>query len=139
ERWPDRVVDVVARDDDRGLLLLADAGTPLNELGNPPETWLEVLPSYAELQRGETTHVTDHLEHGVPDARVATLPAAFEHTLAGELPVDGHDAMRLRALAPNVLQLSDELASGGISESVQHDDLHHRNVFRRGAGLRIVD
>jgi len=34
-RWSDRVADVLAFDADRGWLLLADAGTPLQELGNP--------------------------------------------------------------------------------------------------------
>jgi hypothetical protein len=36
-RWPDRVAEVLARDDKRAWLLLADAGTPMRVLGNPPE------------------------------------------------------------------------------------------------------
>src|ERR1700682_6121876 len=39
-RWPDRVVEVLALESERGWLLLADAGTPMGALGNPPETWL---------------------------------------------------------------------------------------------------
>src|SRR6058998_796001 len=60
-RWPRRVSEVLASDADRGWLLLADAGTPLRELGNPPERWLQILPLYAELQRGEAAHAHDHL------------------------------------------------------------------------------
>src|SRR2546423_479787 len=52
-RWPDRVGEVLACDESRGLLLLADAGTAFSARGNPPEPWLVVLPEYAELQRGE--------------------------------------------------------------------------------------
>src|SRR5205085_3467591 len=49
-RWPDRVPEVLAYDDERGWLLLADAGAQLAACGNPPGSWLAVLPRYAELQ-----------------------------------------------------------------------------------------
>src|SRR5438477_779968 len=52
-RWPDRVPEVLGRDDTRAWLLLADAGTSMQALGNPPDAWLRALPLYAELQRGE--------------------------------------------------------------------------------------
>jgi hypothetical protein len=74
ERWPDRVAEVLGHDEDRGWLLLMDAGQPIGVLGNPPESWLNALPLYAELQRGETAQVEDHLLHGVPDLRLPTLP-----------------------------------------------------------------
>jgi hypothetical protein len=72
-RRPDRVAEVLGHDEERAWLLLADAGTPTRELGNPPEAWLAALPLYAELQRGEAAHTHDHLAHGVPDLRIATL------------------------------------------------------------------
>lgn len=77
-RWPDRVAEVLGRDGKRAWLLLADAGTPMRVLGNPPEAWLLVLPLSAELQRGEAPHARDHLAHGVPDLRVATWPARYD-------------------------------------------------------------
>jgi hypothetical protein len=60
-RWPDRVPQVLGCDEDRGWLLLADAGKPVAMFGNPPEAWLIALPLYAELQRGEVAHVREHL------------------------------------------------------------------------------
>jgi hypothetical protein len=39
-RWPDRVTEVLGHDEERGWLLLADAGTPIREFGNPPAAWL---------------------------------------------------------------------------------------------------
>jgi hypothetical protein len=39
-RWPDRVAKVLAFDEERAWLLLADAGVPLATFGNPPEMWL---------------------------------------------------------------------------------------------------
>jgi hypothetical protein len=87
-RWPNRVPEVLDRDDKRAWLLLADAGTPMRVLGNPQEVWLLALPLYAELQRGEAPHTRDHLAHGVPDLRVATWPARYDDLLKCELPLD---------------------------------------------------
>jgi hypothetical protein len=111
-RWPDRVAQVLAHDDERAWLLLADAGTRLWDLGNPPEAWLDVLPLYAELQRGEAARAADHVAHGVPDLRLS-------HVAAGG------------TLAP----LCAELAAAGIPDSIQHDDLHMGNVY----GVRVLD
>src|SRR5262249_46857231 len=73
-RWPDLVAVVLGYDERRGWLLLEDAGTPLSSIGNRPELWEAMLPRYAELQRGETAHVDDHLAHRMPDLRLSRLP-----------------------------------------------------------------
>jgi Phosphotransferase enzyme family len=138
-RWPDRVSQVLAHDRERGWLLLADAGTPLRELGNPPELWLRILPRYAELQRGEAAHAADHLAHGVPDLRVASLTARYEDLLRDELPLAPEEAGRIRARAPRFAEWCEDLASHDIPDSVQHDDLHMGNVHLRGDESRILD
>lgn len=63
-RWPDHMPRVLAHDEERAWLLLEDAGRAVGDIGNPPEAWLAVLPSYAELQRGR------------PRMRPITLPTA---------------------------------------------------------------
>jgi len=138
-RWPDRVTEVLGVDDARGWLLLGDAGTAVDELGNPPEAWLEALPSYAELQRGETAYALDHIDHGVPDLRMAVLPAGFERLLASELPLAKDDINRLQEYAPRFAELCAGLAELGIPESVQHDDLHMKNLYSDGGKFRVVD
>jgi hypothetical protein len=138
-RWPDRVAEVLAHDQERAWLLLADAGTPIGEVGNPPEAWLAVLPRYAELQRGEATHTHDHLAHGVPDLRVATLPARYQDLLRRELPLERDELGRLRGFAPRFAALCGELAAHEIPETVQHDDLHMANVYAQGGRLRLLD
>jgi hypothetical protein len=138
-RWPDRVAEVLGHDDERAWLLTQDAGTQMRASGNPPETWLAALPLYAELQIAEAAHALDHLAHGVPDLRVPTLPAHYEALLARELPLDHEAAGRLREFTPRLADLCDELCVHGVPDSVQHDDLHHANVYARGTQLRFLD
>ena len=139
-RWPGRVADVIACDEERSWLLLADAGRPIGSFGgNPPEPWLRVLPSYAELQRGEAEHRDDHLTHGVPDLRVAHLPERFDDLLRHELPLDPDELGALRRFAPRFAELCAELTARGIPETIQHDDLHMANVYVDTDGMRVLD
>ena len=138
-RWPDLVAEVLAYDRERAWLLLADAGKPIGVQGNPPEAWLAALPAYAELQRGETERVAEHLAAGVPDLRVASVPAGYERLLAQELPLDDDEVVRLRAFAPGLAELAADLDARGIPASVQHDDLHMNNLFEQDGHLRVLD
>ena len=138
-RRPHLVPEVVAWDEVRAWLLTRDAGTPMRASGNAPEAWLAVLPPYAELQRGEVVHADDHLAHGVPDLRVAALPARLEALLEHELPLDGEEVARLIAFGPRFAELCEELDAHGIPASVQHDDLHHANVYERDGRFQVLD
>jgi hypothetical protein len=138
-RWPDRVPVVLGRDEERAWLLLADAGTPMRALGNPPEVWLRVLPLYAQLQLGEASHAHDHIAHGVPDLRVATWPARYDDLLNHALPLEDHEVLRLRQFAPRFSELCSELGAHNVPETIQHDDLHMANVYSDGKRLRLLD
>jgi hypothetical protein len=138
-RWPDRVAEVLGHDEDRAWLLLADAGTPIRAIGNPPEAWLVALPLYAELQRGEAANMHDHLAHGVPDLRIATLPARYDDLLQRDLPLESDEIGRLRRFAARFAELCGELAALDVPETVQHDDLHMANVYAQGERLRLLD
>jgi len=138
-RWPDRVAEVLGHDEERAWLLLADAGTPVEALGNPPEALLAALPHYAELQRGESAHATEHLGHGVPDLRLATLPARFDELLQLDLPLAPEESRRLQEFAPRLGELCNELAAYDVPETIQHDDLHHANLYTRDNRLRVID
>jgi MOSC domain-containing protein YiiM len=138
-QWPDRVAEVLAHDQERAWLLLADAGTPIGMVGNPPQAWLVALPLYAELQRSEATHTHDHLAHGVPDLRLATLPARYEDLLRRDLPLGRDEIGRLREFAPRFAALCGQLTAHDVPETVQHDDLHMANVYTRGGRLRLLD
>jgi hypothetical protein len=138
-RWPDRVAEVLGHDEERAWLLLADAGTPIGIFGSPPEAWLEALPLYAELQRGEAAHADEHLAHCVPDLRVAVLPARYEDLLRRELPLESDEIDRLRSFAPRFAELCGELATHGPPPTIQHDDLHGANVYAQSDRLRVLD
>ena len=135
----DAVTEVLAHDLDRGWLLMADAGEPLRTLGNPPERWLEILPTYAQLQIDETEHADEHLTRGVPDLRLARLPALHEELLRAELPLEAAEKSALEAFRPRFLELCEELDSAGIGPTVQHDDLHMNNVYVKDGALRVLD
>jgi hypothetical protein len=139
DRWPDRVARVLAHDTERRWLLLADAGTQLRALGDPLDVWLRALPQYAEMQRGETRHVAEHLAAGVPDLRPRTLPEKYDDLLHRDLPIDDHEVARLHYFARHFAQLCDELDGAGIPASVQHDDPHGTNVFVDHDHHRVID
>ena len=137
-RWSDRLPVVLAHDEERAWLLLADAGERLGVFGSP-EPWLSILPRYAELQRGEAAHLSEHLAGGVADRRLAAFPALYEALLARELPLASGGLACLRAFAPRFAELCAELAAHGIPETIQHDDLHGNNVYVREDATRILD
>ena len=140
ERWPDRVAEVLARDDERRWLLLADAGTVARLLANPPELWQAALPRYAELQRTEAMHATDHLHAGVPDLRAVTWQAKYEELVRRELPLEPHEVQSLVTLRPRFAELCEELyAAHQLPDTVQHDDLHMNNLFLKDDQLRVLD
>jgi hypothetical protein len=138
-RWPDRVAEVLAYDEERRWLLLADAGTPVGVLGNPPEAWLTALPLYAELQRGEAANGHEHLAHGVPDLRLVSLPAHYDELLKLDLPLKDEEVSQLQQFAPRFAELCSELDLYDIPETIQHDDLHHANLYAQGDTLRVLD
>jgi hypothetical protein len=132
-RWPDILPRVVAEDQERGWLLLADAGLPFETLGNPPELWLRLLPAYGELQRDAI------VPDSVPDRTLGRWPELYDDLLDCELPLTMVEVAQLRRFAPHFAALCAELASYGLPAAIQHDDLHHRNAYVDGSCLRIID
>jgi hypothetical protein len=137
-RW-DAVTEVLAHDVDRRWLLMADAGEPLRSLGNPPQRWLEILPTYGELQIGEVGRTEAHLARGVPDLRLTRLPALYEELIRAELPLEAAETSALEAFRPRFSELCEELDGAGIGPTAQHDDLHMNNVYVKNGALRVLD
>jgi hypothetical protein len=147
---PERVIEVLASDPERGWMITADAGERLRELlasADDLVRWEEFLPLYADVQLATAERAERLLDLGVPDERLASLPAHFERVLADRdvLLVDREDGLdagqheRLLASVPEVATLCGELAAVGIPETVQHDDLHDGNVFVRDGEYLVFD
>ena len=136
-RQCDAAPPLLVADAAKGLMLTADAGERLREVcprERSLDRWLDVLPRYARIQLGLAGDATQLLAAGVPDRRLATLPAAYQQLL------DHIDAdRRFRDAVPLVADMCDELASYGIPELLQHDDLHDGQVFVREGRHTVLD
>jgi hypothetical protein len=147
--WPDRSVEVLATDSERGWALTRDAGTKLRDLrdGRVVEHWEVLLPRYAEMQVGLAALAGDLLALGVPDLRLATLPDQLAALLNEPqlLMTDadgGVDASRREALVARLPDFAEEcrrLAEMAVPESLQHDDLNDGNAFLRGSDHVVFD
>lgn len=132
---PDVVPPPIAVDAERAWLLSHDAGRRLREIVEAEHDlsgWLDVLPRYAQLQREAAADVERLLALGVPDRRLATMPA-LAHELAERCP-------ELRPHLGPIEERCAELAAFGIPETIQHDDLHDAQVFVGPDGVpRVLD
>jgi hypothetical protein len=140
-RRPDCVPRLLAVDEERGWMLMRDAGARLREIVERERDltpWLEILPLYAGLQRDMSPDADALVALGVPDLRLATLVPAVERFLEEiELPSDERE--RLSAAVPQIRDLCERLAAYGVAETIQHDDLHDAQVFVDDGHYRILD
>jgi hypothetical protein len=128
DRAAEAVLVPIARDDDRGWLLLPDGGPTVRD-GAPERiagAVAEAMPVYASLQRAVAPARAEVLAAGVPDASPTALPERLEEALA----VTGldDDVPRRRVL---VARWAEELADapGADLVTVDHQDLHPGNVL----------
>jgi Phosphotransferase enzyme family len=140
---PDRVTELVDVDAEHGWMLMRDGGDRLREVVRVPADlhhWERALPRYAELQIAAAPAVDELLALGVPDERLAVLPNHLRAILAEPLPrLSPGQHERMLAALPNVEAMCRELATYGIPETIQHDDLHDGQVFVRDGDYRFFD
>jgi aminoglycoside phosphotransferase (APT) family kinase protein len=67
------------------------------------------------------------------------MPARYEDLLRHDLPLRDSEIGRLRNFTDRFTELCAELDAHGVPETVQHDDLHMNNVYRRAGQLRVLD
>ncbi len=140
DSWmPGSVPRVLAMDTERLWLLMADAGPTLRtriQADGDTTRSDEMLRRFAALQQQMIPHQEQLLRLGVPDRRLARLPALYDDLIAdtpsllvGQAEgVSATDLERLRAFAPTVRQLCTQLADYNLPETIQHDDFHTGNV-----------
>lgn len=128
-RFPERVLPVLAADDQRGFMLFPEGGRRLRDIGTDLDIWRRLVIEYAELQLLVEPYVSDLLALGVPDRRLAWLPNALAAVVSAQE----------RDLIARYSVLCDELAAVGLPDTIQMDDLHDGNVFVDGSQLRFFD
>ncbi len=136
-RVPSRVPALLGRDIGRGWLLMADAGERLREVVAEEQSlsrWPDVLEGVADLHLALEPDVDELLAAGVPDLRLDTLADGYAE-LVTRLEVEP----RFRHALSQVRELVDELASYGVVETLQHDDLHDGQVFVKDGRNLILD
>jgi hypothetical protein len=137
ERRPDCVPPLLGADLERGWMLMADAGVRLRELQEEERNlsrWLDILPLYAGLQVDLASDADRLVALGVPDLRLAALPATYERFVS-EVAVE----TRFRDAVPALAALCEQLAAYGVPEAIQHDDLHDGQVFVRDGRYLLMD
>ena len=141
-RRPDCIPAPLAVDRGRGWLLMEDGGQTLRELISREGDlgrWHDVLPLYAGVQIDLMGDVNELLAIGVPDLRLATLPAKVEALLEEIVDIPHEERRRLDASLPWVREACAQLAETGIAETIQHDDLHDAQVFSRDGDYLLLD
>ncbi len=142
---PCRVVPLAAVDLDRGLVLTEECG---EELVDPSEdAWAAVVREGALLQR-ELAPVADRLvSSGVrlmAEGEAGDYFAARVEQVAARHPDDPlhlapPEARLLTGLVDVVRRRADQVAALGLPTTLNHNDLHTRNVRRDGERLRYFD
>jgi hypothetical protein len=141
-RRPDCVPELLATDVDRGWMLMADGGERLREIVERERDlgrWLDVLPRYGRFQIELAEDRDRLLGLGLPDRRLETLASQYEELIGRVDTVTADEIRRLRALAPTIAEFCERLASVGISETIQHDDLHDGQIFARDGRYLFFD
>jgi hypothetical protein len=136
-RVPDRVPALLASDVERGWMLMADAGERLREVVVEERSlrrWHDVLAGAADIALAVEPDVDDLLAAGVPDLRLTRLDDGYAE-LVQRVEVEP----RFRDAVGRVRDLVDELASYGVPDTLQHDDLHDGQVFVKDGRNLILD
>lgn len=130
-RRPDRVPPLLAHDPQEGWMLSADAGRRLREVLAEERDlgrWHDVLTGCAQVQLACEPDVAALLAAGAPHRPLAALPEELRGLLARTglgSAVDTTVPEPVGLVAEQVARL----ATYGMRESVQHDDLHDAQVF----------
>ena len=67
------------------------------------------------------------------------LAERYEQLLSNDLPLTDAQRRLLRGFAPTFARWCDELGQHGIAATVQHDDLHHNNLYLHEGRSQILD
>ena len=142
---PDRIVPVAAAAD--GFLLTADQGPVFESVGDDLESWARLAREAAAFQRELVPHREALLATGMteltpgqaPDYLAARIEQHAAMAPGDPLRLAPEVADRLRGHLPVVRAWADEVAALGLPLTLNHNDLHNRNVCEVDGRLRFFD
>ena len=148
--FPDCMPEPVAIDTERGWMLMRDGGEQLRKSIRPTKDvmlWEAVITRYADLQIGLVDHVEEILALGIPDHRLAKLPALYSELLADEASLmldqdkglSSADYQKVQSLKPRFEQICRNLAAFGIPETLNNGDFHDGNVLVKDGRITFFD
>jgi aminoglycoside/choline kinase family phosphotransferase len=148
--FPDCMPELVAIDPERGWMLMRDGGEQLRASIRPTKDirpWEPVIARYAELQIGLARHVDEILALGIPDHRLAALPALYTKLLADEPSLmigqekglTSTEFQQLQSLTLRFQQICADLAVFGIPETLNNGDFHDGNVLVKNGRITFFD
>ena len=149
---PGVVAPLLAVDTERGWLASADLGLPMwhDETPPPVEDWVAVMSGYAGAQRSLSAHEDEVLAVGVarfpedPDEVVGWVTDVLATLRAlprddPRRPTDAEAGLVEDGLG-RIHDAAAVLTASGLPPSLQHNDLHLGNAFRRpDGGVAYID
>ncbi|HYN65482.1 MAG TPA: phosphotransferase [Ornithinibacter sp.] len=149
---PGLCAPLLAVDTERGWLATADLGLPLWHDDDPPpvDDWVAVVQGYAAAQRVLADHADAVLAAGVP--HFPEDPDDVVRWVTGQVdalralpaqdprrPTDEESALVDEGL-DRIHDAAAALAGSGLPATLQHNDLHLGNAFRRpDGGIAYID
>lgn len=148
ERVPEHSPRVLAIDDDRAWMLMADGGTALRERLDSAQRrarWEHSLTEFARFQIATSGAVARLIALGCPDLRLERVPEQYARLVADEAALmvgrpgglTAEELARARAMEGEVEAICAELARLGLPATIQHDDLGPGNLLLDAAGNTI--
>ena len=149
---PGTCAPLVAVDAARGWFATADLGLPLwhDETPPPPDDWVAVVAGYSAAQHVLANHADAVLAAGVPlfpedpDDVVAWVTDLLDGLRA--LPADDprrptdEEAALVEDGLDRIHDAAAVLTASGLPSTLQHNDLHLANAFRRpDGGMTYID
>jgi hypothetical protein len=127
---PEHVLQPIASDRARGLLVLRDGGQSLAERMTGEalvEAMVTALPQYASIQIALSDRTETLIEMGLADLRPHVLPERYQHagTRFGGTPI----GERIADLEPDYLSWCDVVKGSPLPATLDHNDLHPWNIL----------
>lgn len=139
KHYPDCVPAPIAIEPEQRWMLMQDFGAELRDMPTL-ERWVTATRRFGELQVQAVPLVDELLAAGCLDRRLNVLSEQIDPLLNDEEIVallSAEEIAQLRALAPRLKTMCDELAGFNVPYSLNHGDLHSGNIT--GETLQFFD